>query len=511
MKPLPGSVDELTGLRAARWIRESTTGQFDRYGPEAQIELQDIEVRRLDLVDTGLVWRAARSGRTVYRSSEMAAMLASARAGAFDVLLVGYVSRWQRNLRRTLELLEDVLHPAGVAVYFCDEEILSSSDRHWDQLVDEAKDAERYSRRLARRIREGYASKRTKQADPGGLAPFGFRRNDAKLIEADPELIEAVRRMFELSSVGVPDRKVSELVGVPLFTVRGVLTSPLYVGRLRDGSKAHWPPIITPKLWDAVVAERAKRATNAGRPASPRRPYALDMLYCSACGKRLTGDTGFYRHHDACDGFKDATPEWPASWKGRRDGKAYRRELFEEAIGVLLDRVSVNAAVVSRVVGDVVPAEDGPDVATLRRIDQERAAAASRVLKDRDYAGLQRTMERLDREEMEARRPREREGVPAEKAVEYLQALGDAWRLGEGGPGRAMVARSVFERLEASGFRELKVHLTEEARAHAFAAAIPAQFTACVGYGRGERSRADTLRVFIRDPGSRAAVAAEPA
>jgi len=48
----------------------------------------------------------------------------------------------------------------------------------------------------------------------------------------------------------------------------------------------------------------------------------------------------------------------------------------------------------------------------------------------------------------------------------------------------------VFERLEATGFRELKVHLTEEARAHAFAAAVPTQFTACVGYGRGERSRA---------------------
>jgi hypothetical protein len=53
-----------------------------------------------------------------------------------------------------------------------------------------------------------------------------------------------------------------------------------------------------------------------------------------------------------------------------------------------------------------------------------------------------------------------------------------------------MVPRSVFELLEASGFRELKVHLTEEARAHAFAAAVPAQFTASVGYGRGERDRA---------------------
>jgi hypothetical protein len=50
-----------------------------------------------------------------------------------------------------------------------------------------------------------------------------------------------------------------------------------------------------------------------------------------------------------------------------------------------------------------------------------------------------------------------------------------------------MTARSVFERLEASGFRELKVHLTEEARARTFAAAVPEQFTASVGYGRGER------------------------
>ena len=52
-----------------------------------------------------------------------------------------------------------------------------------------------------------------------------------------------------------------------------------------------------------------------------------------------------------------------------------------------------------------------------------------------------------------------------------------------------MVARSVFERLEASGFRELTVHLTEEARAHGLAAAVPARFTASVGSGRGERIR----------------------
>jgi len=32
----------------------------------------------------------------------------------------------------------------------------------------------------------GLREQRTSEADPGGLAPFGFRRNEAKLIEADP-------------------------------------------------------------------------------------------------------------------------------------------------------------------------------------------------------------------------------------------------------------------------------------------------------------------------------------
>src|ERR1035437_2538936 len=126
----------------------------------------------------------------------MVAMLAAAGRSELDVLLVGYVSRWQRNLRRALELLEDPLHPAGVAVYFADEEILSSADRHWDQLVDEAKDAERYSRRLSRRIKEGYASKRAKQRDPGGHPPFGFQRDERKLLEPVPEQLDTVRKAF---------------------------------------------------------------------------------------------------------------------------------------------------------------------------------------------------------------------------------------------------------------------------------------------------------------------------
>ncbi len=111
--------------RVARWIRESTAGQYDRYGPASQREQQDRFIDRHGLVDTGLVFQVAHSGTTVWRSATMAEMLAEARAGAFDLLLAGYSDRWQRNLRRTLELLEDGLHPAGVALVMCDRRILS--------------------------------------------------------------------------------------------------------------------------------------------------------------------------------------------------------------------------------------------------------------------------------------------------------------------------------------------------------------------------------------------------
>jgi hypothetical protein len=105
MRRLPGSLDEVRGLRAARWVRESTTEQYDRFGPASQRDQQDRFIERYGLTDSGLLYEVAHSGTTVWRSPVMARMLADARAGRFDVLLAGYSDRWQRNLLRTLQLL----------------------------------------------------------------------------------------------------------------------------------------------------------------------------------------------------------------------------------------------------------------------------------------------------------------------------------------------------------------------------------------------------------------------
>jgi DNA invertase Pin-like site-specific DNA recombinase len=486
MRRVPGTVEELRGLRAARWIRESTPGQFDRYGPEAQAELQDRAIARLGLTDTGLAWRAAHSGRTVYRAPEMAAMLDAARRGAFDVLLVGYVSRWQRNLRQTLNLLEDTLHPAGVAVYFADEEILSTCERHWDQLVEEAKDAERYSRRLSRRVAEGLAQKRLLQHDPGGHPPYGFRRDAAKLIEPDPERLATVRRVFALSAAGHTDAQVAAVIGLPLFTVRGMLTSPLYVARLRDGSLAHWSALVDAATWEQVQAARARRATNTGRRADPRRPYALSRLHCAACGTRLTGDSGYYRHRNVCPAFVAPRPPGTGPGRGRSAGHAYPMEFYEQVVEGILAEAALAAPTLASVVGDVVRPAATVDRAAQERIARERERAMARYLRDRDTASLDATMRSLDAEEARAHQPREEEGVPADVAVRYLQELPLTWARAAGGTGRQLVADALFERIEVLGFTEATAHLSDHAVRHGLADVLPEEFGISVS-GRGER------------------------
>ncbi len=126
-RSLPRSLDDVSGMRAARWFRESTAGQWDNFGPDAQREQQDRAIDKYGLLDAGLEWSVASSGWTsAWRTATWDAMVSAAKAGAFDVLVVGYVSRFLRNLKQTLIAVEDHLHAAGVVVLFADERLLSS-------------------------------------------------------------------------------------------------------------------------------------------------------------------------------------------------------------------------------------------------------------------------------------------------------------------------------------------------------------------------------------------------
>ena len=144
-------------------------------------------IERWGLVDTGGAWQVAHSGRTIAATGQWAEMLDGA-GRDWDVLVVGYVSRFARDLRTAVNARHD-LHARGAVILFADERVLSSDEDEWERWAREAVEAEAYSRRLGKRIREGYAAKRRRLGVPGGnKAPLGTVRRGRTIEIDEPSL-----------------------------------------------------------------------------------------------------------------------------------------------------------------------------------------------------------------------------------------------------------------------------------------------------------------------------------
>lgn len=456
---LPGSLEQLHGLRAARWIRESTTGQFDAFGPDAKREQQDRAIERWELVDTGLAWQVAHSRRTVGTTAQFAAMMAAAGA-EYDVLVVGYVSRFARDLRTAVNARHE-LHAAGAAILFADERILTSDDEAWDSWAREAVEAESYSRKLGRRIREGYAAKRRRLGEPGGRPPFGWRRaGRPPQLVGDEGRLGRCRAAYDLAAAGHPDREVARRVELPLDTVRGILTNPIYIGQLRDGTPASVDPVVDVATWNEVQRLRAARATRGGR-AETQRVYALPMLRCAGCGRRLIGDTGRYRHLEACDAFRAARRR--SAFRNRlvrTAGTSYPRELYEDAIGAALAEWALQPRDLAAAAA-IDQTAAAPDELALRRIEAERTRAMERYRRDRDVAALEARMARLDGEEAAVREPAPT-SVEWREVLPWLRDLAGLWRESDQ-LRRRQIAEQLFAHVDARGCRELVITPTRAA------------------------------------------------
>ena len=214
------------------------------------------------------------------------------------------------------------------------------------------------------------------------------------------------------------------------------------------------------------------------------------MLHCAACGKRLTGDTGYYRHREPCAQFVAARPEHRG--RGRTLGHAYRRELYERIVEELLAEASVGASAIAGVVGvvgvvgEVNQAASATDRLVLDRIARERERTMAHYLRDRDASRLEQTMTRLDQEQAAAETRERSDDIPADVAVRYVQDLPETWRKAEGGSGRQLLASALFDRIDVLGIQEATVHLSAHAVRHGLAAALPAAMGILVS-GRGER------------------------
>jgi hypothetical protein len=491
VRALPRSLEDLRGRRAARWIRESTAGQADNFGPDAQLEQQTRAIERWGLVDTGGAWQVAHSGRTIAATGQWAEMLAGA-GDDWEVLVVGYVSRFARDLRTAVNARHD-LHARGAVILFADERVLSSDEDEWERWAREAVEAEAYSRRLAKRIREGYAAKRRRLGVPGGnRAPFGTVRQ-GRTIEIDEGSLAVVHRVYELASAGMTDREVGAATGLALKHVAEILTNPFYIGRLWSGEPSALGALVDLATWEQVQSLRA-RYSRRHRGSLNRRQYGLGgLLACAACGRRLIGHVGRYRHTDACEAFKAAAPRRHrrnarTNLDHRVKGESYKIEVYEDAIGLAFGHVAVSSTLRASTVAAATTIErDRGDVLAQARIKRERERAALQFAKDRDLGGLEATMARLDAE-AEAAVVRPSRVPTAAEARAYLERLPELWAK-TSDAGRHAIAEAVFERIDVLGANDFSFTLTAHAKAHGWDAAFGAgdQSISIGQSGRGER------------------------
>lgn len=495
-KHLPGSLDELAGLRYAAWIRESTAEQFDRYGPESQREQIEAFAARFGLVASGLPeFSSAESGKTVWRSDTMGEMLAAARAGQFDVLLTGYFDRWQRNLRRTIEIVEDGLHPAGVAWVMCDRRLLSSDARDWDQIVSEAHEAEKYSKRLSEKISDGLSA-RFRTRDQWGHPPLGFRRvasgpKGPSVLEVDPATIGQAVGLFRRYALGnVSMEQLAQDTDLEMPRVRDILKNPIYNGWVRRNtrekvdpqrvdsmrwrrrpvhehelSEARWRsnPPVSDALWERVQQVRAERTRAGGPRREDRVDLLAGLLYC-VCGAYVRAD-GFNgakqhrrRHERPCEVW--GSKERHVSW------------CWEVPIAAQVAQLQLDDTTVSRIAA-ALAAPDLPDEVGRLRVKRQRRELAKRVetgtiTSDEVSAGLAQLAVEEERIEQLAVAP----AMSPDRAIGYLRDLQIVW-LAADQRERSDLIHSIYQRIEVRGTDFAGVTLTPEAYAHGLDLALP--------------------------------------
>jgi DNA invertase Pin-like site-specific DNA recombinase len=308
----------------------------------------------------------------------MAEMVASAEAGEFDLLLAGYSDRWQRNLRRTLELIEDHLHPSGVALVICDRRILSSDPHDWDELVTESAAAERYSRRLGERITDGYEAKWEAHHDQAGLPPLGFRRGaePPHLLEVDPDTIGEAVHLFERYALGtVSIKQLATETGLEAERIGNIIKNPIYNGWMRrhrgpDERRVPAPwrsdPPVDDQLWATVEHVRRKK-TRGGGPRNRGRIDLLAGLLECICGRRIRSDGTFAdgRHRKL---HPEPCEEWGAQAR-------YGDEVWEAPVLAQLADMRLDRATIAKVVATLTTAERPATLDKLRLERELRQAA----------------------------------------------------------------------------------------------------------------------------------------
>lgn len=255
-------------------------------------------------------------------------MIADARAGNIDLIVVKSISRFARNTETVLKFSRE-LKSIGVGIFFQLQNINTLSGAGELMLTVLAAFAQAESEGASANAKMTYKRKFESGIPAHGLeSTFGYKANAQGDIVVDEEKAAVVRQMFDLAEQGIWPSKIKQYLnknGVPGCAggdwddtaVFRVLHNVSYKGdlilqktyrdsrrkqRKNEGQVDQWyiaenhQPIVPPKQWDKVQEILRKRSEHLQKPAPPkpdkprssRNTYPLsNLIYCPICGEKL--------------------------------------------------------------------------------------------------------------------------------------------------------------------------------------------------------------------------------
>lgn len=246
-------------------------------------------------------------------------MIADSATGAFDCVIVYMIDRFARN-RYYSTMYNFQLMQNGVKLLSATENISESEEGEFYQMFLEW-NAERYSKRLSKRVREGLTTSVNNGTYTGGHLIYGYKK-DGKRVVIDEDAAAVVRYIFAEYVKGVSKADIAAALNAQGLRFRGkpflgrsfdkILPNAKYTGRFMFGGRLcedTYPPIIEQAVFDAAQ-ERAQSNKYFSGANSARITYLLQgKLYCGHCGASMvadggTGKLGVKYHYYACTNRK---------------------------------------------------------------------------------------------------------------------------------------------------------------------------------------------------------------
>ncbi len=277
------------------------------------------------------------SGTSLKKRPQFSEMIRKAEAGEYDLIVVREVSRFMRNAKLTLGLVDELLN-YGVEVYFVNDGIWSRNESDYFKLTIMAQYAEQESRKISERVFSGQAVARENGVLMGNGNILGYdlvkgKKSHQTTYVINPEQAETVRTIYQMALRGNGIKKIRHFLednghktatGGSKWhnsTIERILRRSTYMGEMEHLQsvtedplthercrvpkdkhiyiKMNFPKIIEPEVWHAVQEAVDSRicygfVKNGNEPVKRGKAENKD-IYCRkmrcGCGRRFRKDS----------------------------------------------------------------------------------------------------------------------------------------------------------------------------------------------------------------------------